>query len=79
MPRQPAAEPNSALRFIIAKDSSNHWVVLETHGLFGGVFVSQHAAIRFVKEESANRQSTCEVISHETEIEARANAGSHRH
>lgn len=79
MPRQPVTEPDQALRFIIAKDNSNRWVVLETHGLFGGVFVSEYAAIHFVKEESAKRNASCEVISDAREIDARVRARSRRH
>jgi hypothetical protein len=50
------------LRFIIAKGGTQNWIVVETHGLYGGVFVSKDAAIRFVDRESRDRQATVEIM-----------------
>jgi hypothetical protein len=50
------------LRFIIAKGATANWIVVETHGLYGGVFVSKDAAIRFVDRESRDRQATVEIM-----------------
>ncbi len=51
----------AAAHFIVGRDSANHWVVIETHGLSGGLFADQAAAMRFVKEESHGRPGAVEI------------------
>ncbi len=63
----PAAN-GDPLRFVIAKDSANQWIVMETHGLYGGVFVSKEAAMRFSDFECGGRNGTLEVIGERTEV-----------
>jgi hypothetical protein len=50
----PAALPITAgLReFTICPDSHGHWLVVEAHGMLGGVFVSRQAAERFALHEA---------------------------
>jgi hypothetical protein len=61
--KEPPSRPNpDALRFIITKDASNNWILMETHGLCGGVFVSRDAAIHFADLECRNREATFEVV-----------------
>jgi hypothetical protein len=57
-----SAPPSDPLRFVIARDASNQWIVMETHGLYGGVFVSKEAAVRFADFECGGRKATVEVI-----------------
>lgn len=37
---------------IVGRDNENHWVVVETHGLCGGIFATEAAAMRYALEES---------------------------
>ena len=37
---------------IVGRDDENHWVVVETHGLCGGIFATEAAAMRHAREES---------------------------
>jgi hypothetical protein len=50
----PAAFPvAAALReFTICPDRHGHWLVVEAHGMLGGVFVSRQAAERFALHEA---------------------------
>jgi hypothetical protein len=50
-----------AAHFIVGRDSANHWVVIETHGLSGGLFTDQAAAMRFAREESQKRPGAVEI------------------
>ena len=38
--------------FTICPDSHGHWLVVEAHGLLGGVFVSRQTAERFALREA---------------------------
>ncbi len=64
----PAPEADvDPLRFVIAKDATNHWIVMETHGLYGGIFVSKEAAVKFADSECGGRTATLEVVSDQSE------------
>jgi hypothetical protein len=54
------AEP---LNFVFGRDEAGQWIVLELHGLCGGIFGSQNAAARFAKSESYGRPSTISTSS----------------
>lgn len=49
--------PPEPLCFLVGRDDGGHWVVQETHGLCGGLFTTEDAAIRYAKFESADRKS----------------------
>jgi hypothetical protein len=53
----PASEPpsSSLLSFIIGRDREGRWIVHETHGLGGGMFVSRDAALSYAQFESGHR------------------------
>jgi hypothetical protein len=48
----PEQEPPS---LIVGRDKENHWVVVETRGLCGGIFASEAAAVRYARDESSGR------------------------
>jgi hypothetical protein len=52
------------LCFVVGRDHSGHWIVQETHGLFGGLFRTLDAAIRYAKFESADRKSVIRHSAH---------------
>jgi hypothetical protein len=53
--------PDGSLHFLIGRDRSNHWVVLETHGLSGGLFTDEASALRFARDESQGRPAAVEI------------------
>ena len=61
-----AEEPASNLEppgLIVGRDDENHWVVVDTHGLCGGVFVTEAAAVRYAREESRGRRGAVLSVS----------------
>jgi hypothetical protein len=58
------------LHFVVGKDRSGLWVVSETHGLYGGIFCSKDAALRFARFEIADRPGDCAVTSDRIEFDA---------
>ena len=48
-PATPGAE--SAPILLIGQDRAGHWIVRETRGLLGGIFIDRAAAIRFARAE----------------------------
>jgi hypothetical protein len=57
-PVQDRLEP---LNFVIGRDRAGQWIVVERHGLYGGIFGSRRAAARFAKFESGGRPSTISI------------------
>jgi hypothetical protein len=66
-----------ALKFVIAEDASRNWIVMEAHGLCGGVFASREAAIHFADLECRNREATFEVVTGRIERLQRKNGKLH--
>jgi hypothetical protein len=62
------------LHFVVGQDRSGHWVVTETHGLYGGIFCSKDAALRFAKFETADRTGDYAVTSERVEFAPRRRA-----
>jgi hypothetical protein len=62
---------NDPLRFLIGQDRTGNWVVTEIHGLYGGIFCSKDAALRFAKFESAERPGSLAVTSDRVEFACR--------
>ena len=53
--------PLAGPSFVVGQDGSGHWLVVETHGLGGGIFVSQDAALHYARAESCHRAGAVEV------------------
>lgn len=51
----PDGEGAAGLQLIVGRDRDDHWVVMETRGLCGGIFASAEAAIRYARSEAAGR------------------------
>jgi hypothetical protein len=62
------------LHFVVGQDRSGLWVVTETHGLYGGIFCSKDAALRFAKFESADKAGDWAVTAEPIEFDARRRA-----
>jgi hypothetical protein len=62
------AEPPStnlcsvAPMFLIGRDSEGHWVVRDTHGLRGGLFVDRNEALKFALFENGNRPQAVVMV-----------------
>jgi hypothetical protein len=63
------------LHFLVGQDHSGLWVVTETHGLYGGIFCSRDAALKFAKFETADRAGDCAVTAEPLEFRLRRRAG----
>jgi hypothetical protein len=48
--------------FQIGKDSRGRWVAQKKHGLIGGLFVNQAAALKFALFENGNRKDAVETV-----------------
>jgi hypothetical protein len=47
--------------FVVGRDQQARWIVIETHGLCGGVFRDQAAALRYAEEECQAYQADFEI------------------
>ncbi|HLW91068.1 MAG TPA: hypothetical protein VKS78_07190 [Roseiarcus sp.] len=56
------------LHFVVGQDRSGLWIVSETHGLYGGIFCSKDAALRFAKFDSAEKAGDCSQSSERLEF-----------
>jgi hypothetical protein len=65
------ADPADPLHFVVGQDRRGNWVVTETHGLYGGIFCSKDAALRFAKFETADRLGECAVTGERLEFDVR--------
>jgi len=61
--------PGDPLHFIVGRDRTGHWIVTETHGLYGGIFCDKATALRFARFESADRSSELELTSETIELD----------
>jgi hypothetical protein len=59
------------LHFIVGQDRQGHWIVTETHGLYGGIFCNKDAALRFARFETADRRGELELTSERLELAPR--------
>jgi hypothetical protein len=57
-----------ALNFIIGRDRAGHWIVVEGHGLYGGIFGSQRAAARYAKFEAGSRLGNIAISAEPLEL-----------
>jgi hypothetical protein len=60
-----------ALHFIIGRDRADQWVVVETHGLAGGLFTDEATALRFARDESRGRQGAIEIADYRLDFSIR--------
>jgi hypothetical protein len=57
------ASVTEALHFLVGRDRSNRWIVIETSGCYGGIFTDRDTAVRYARFESGSRTSSIEVTS----------------
>jgi hypothetical protein len=69
-PDPESTQARDPLHFIVGQDRTGLWVVVETHGLYGGIFCDKESALRFAKSESADRASELELTSETLELKA---------
>ena len=53
--------PLTVPSFVVGPDGAGRWLAVETHGLGGGIFVSQEAALHYAHSESCHRPGAVEV------------------
>jgi hypothetical protein len=69
--RAEASEPpSSLLSFIIGQDRDGHWIVRETRGLGGGIFVSRDAALNYAEFETDRRPGAVRMVAQTIEFKA---------
>jgi len=54
----PAAD---SAHFVVGRDPDARWIVIETHGLCGGLFRDEAAALRYAEEECEAYQGDLEI------------------
>lgn len=62
--------PSSILSFIIGQDRAGNWIVRETHGLGGGIFVSRDAALAYAGFETDHRPGAVRLTTQPLEFTA---------
>jgi hypothetical protein len=58
--------------FLIGRDGEGHWVVRDTKGLRGGLFVDRKEALKFARFENGNRPQAVVMVSGILELDMRA-------
>ena len=48
--------------FTICPDRHGHWLVIEAHGLLGGVFIDRKAAERFALDEAGSDPARVHIV-----------------
>ena len=64
----PSCSSASTIVFI-GKNSRGNWVAQEQNGLYGGLFVSRAAAVRYALFENGNHPETIVPMSREIELD----------
>jgi hypothetical protein len=64
-----AEPPSSLLTFIIGQDRTGRWIVRETHGLGGGMFVSRDAALNYAEFETGHRAGAVRLVTQPIEFQ----------
>jgi hypothetical protein len=57
-----------APHFLVGRDRHAGWVVVETHGICGGLFSDEAAALRYAKRESQGRAAKIEITRRPLEL-----------
>ena len=76
--REQEEAPPDPLCFELGRDHDGHWIVQESNGLCGGLFVSEDAAIRYAKFESADRASVIRLAPDPIELKCHPDCRSAR-
>src|SRR5262245_7538683 len=58
--------------FYVGRDSSGRWIVQDTDHRRGGLFVSKAAAMKFARDETADRPHAIVSVDHATELDFNA-------
>ena len=64
--------PPEPLSFVLGRDGGGRWIVQEAHGVCGGLFASQDAAIRYAKSEAAERGRVIRLVPDPIELKCRS-------
>jgi hypothetical protein len=48
------SQSHASNRVLVSQDHMGHWVAMEEHGLFGGLFVSRAQAVKYALFENGN-------------------------
>jgi hypothetical protein len=65
-PPNPESKPT---HYLVGQDSRGHWIVQDTRGLGGGLFVSQREAMRYALLESGNHREKIIVAAGPIELD----------
>jgi len=60
--------PSTPLRFLVGQDREGHWIVKESHGLAGGIFVSREAAVDYAEFEAGHRPGSVHLATQVLEL-----------
>lgn len=53
--REAASVSATVPAFLVGRDAEGHWLALERHGLAGGLFLTEAAAVRYARFETDSR------------------------
>ena len=59
----PAEFTTAMPSFMIGRDPEGHWLAVEVHGLAGGFFTSEEAALRYATFETDHRLGAVTIAS----------------
>ena len=59
---------SNASRYLIGQDSHGRWIVRDTRGLSGGLFISQREAKRYALLETGNHPENVILVSDPIEL-----------
>lgn len=67
MQTQPQEPPQSAfagpISYVVGRDDEGRWLAVEAHGLGGGIFATQDAAVRYASFEAGCPRSAVALAS----------------
>ena len=66
---EPPSSHSASTIVFIGKNRSGHWVVQQQNGLYGGLFVSRVAAIRYALFENGRHPETIVELSRSIELD----------
>jgi hypothetical protein len=61
---------------LIGRNSSGNWVARESHGLFGGLFVSRAQAVKYALSENGDHPATIVLTDNVVELDMHRKASS---
>ena len=63
-----AEPPSTSVSFVVGQDRLGHWIVRESHGLSGGIFISREAALDYAEFESDFRPGAIRLATRPLEL-----------